>query len=391
MAIDVNELTEEDIFDLSDEEFEAAYRDASKQASSGSETEDVPDTDVGEIENENVDDGEPSEDNNSNAEEIEAEEENEPDDGSVDEVDEKEPETAVDDEGQPDEDPEANTADTKGDSSDTQIIDLKPVKIDGTDVPVKSLDELYALASAGGRVTQKFQEIAKHKKSIMMMEENKIDEKDLSLLAEIKNGSKDALAALVNASGIDPMDLPSAPSENYQPGAYIPSDTKVSIMEIDRELSVDPEYNITRDIVNNQLDPRSQDTLLQNPDMIRAIHHDVKVGAFPRVNAIAKKLKAMDGGMRSDIEYYIAAANEPEFLNTVGQQPMNQVPQQQQQQYPNQQQMPQQQAPKKPANRSKKKAASSSASSKKPSKVDIWEDMSDEELMAYREQVLSRM
>jgi hypothetical protein len=381
MAVDINKLSEDDIFDLSDEEFDEAYREASR--ASGSEDQDVTDTDVEDTQSddeENIDDGEPSDDDLNN----------EPtDDGSVDEVDEENQETQEGDEGQLDGDPEPQDGDTNDNTSETPVIDLKPVKIDGVDVPVQSIDELYALASAGGKFTQKMQEISKYKKSILMLEEQNLSEKDLSLLAEIKNGNKDALAALIAETGVNPMDISATPSEGYAPGAYIPSDTKVSIMEVDRELSVDPEYSITRDIVNNQLDVKSQDMLIDDPNKIRAIHHDVKNGVFPQVNAIAKKLKALDGGIRSDLDYYIEAANRPEFLGTVNQPPV--IPVGSQQGYQESVQQPNQQAPKKPANRSKKKAAGSSSATKAPKKVDVWEDMSDDELMAYREQVLSRM
>ena len=371
MSVDVTELTEEDIYELDDDEFDKAYREASK-LSAQEEVEPTNDdvdstqeeTAVEDVEPSNDDDEEPTEEN----------------DGSIDEVDDSNQETQEQTDGKPDEEPKVSKGDTKDQASETHT-ELKPVKIDGVEVPVKSMEELYALASAGGKFTKKMQEIAKYKKSLVMMDEQGISEQDLSLLAEIKGGSKDALAVLLKQAKIDPLDIDETPSENYVPGAYIPNDQQVTLMEIDRELSVDPEYNITRDYVNNQLDPRSQDMLIQNPNMIRGLHQDIKSGVFPQVQAVAQKLRLMDGGTRSDMEYYIAAANEPEIAGYQEQTNNASIPNGSQPQQPQ----------KRVVDKNKKRSAGSSNANKTPSKPNVWEDMSDEELMAYREQVLSRV
>ena len=85
------------------------------------------------------------------------------------------------------------------------------------------------------------------------------------------------------------------------------SDTELAINDVVSTISVDPEYRITKHVVDEQWDERSRSELLKNPDMISALHVDVKDGTYDKVSPAAMKLKVLDGARKSDIEYYIEA------------------------------------------------------------------------------------
>jgi len=145
-------------------------------------------------------------------------------------------------------------------------------------------------------------------------------------------------------------------------------------MDVQREISADPEYQITQNVVNNMMDSQSQDMLVQNPSMIRGIHQDIKNGVYQGVKAEADKIKLMDGGRHTDMDYYIAAAKATAS---------NEEPQQVQQQEA-------EATPKPSKNTSRRKAAGSSKPKVQPKKVIDFDNIDDDELMKYREQVMAR-
>jgi len=361
------EYTEDQLDDMTDEELEAAANEA--RHSEAQEEDNADDENISDNEPENVDDGEEEpivEDD---------EGETEPDD----EVEVEETETSENEEDNLDGESDPKEDDKEEEATDTpDQQEFIPLKVSGKEIPINSLDELYTLASGGAAVTQKFQEIAAHKKSISIMQQHGLTEADLSLLIEARNGSKDALASLVKQSGIDSIDVTDQVAEGYQPGKFIPSDQQVSLDDVQREIAMDPEYNITQNVVNNVMDERSQNMLVQNPNMIRGLHHDIKSGAYQEVSAHAEKLKLMDGGLKSDMEYYIQAAQE----GPSGQQPQQQIPAQP---------APEPQPRKRVVSKDKRKAAGGSNRNKvqTPSVQDV-NSMTDEELMAYREKIMER-
>ena len=371
------ELNDDQLAEMSDEDLEAEFNRikqeelASTDDNDGTDESDVTDTNVG---NTQPDDNSGDEDTDV----VDSDNSEEEPEETVDEVDAGDDETSNEPKGQPDEEPDGSKDDTK--SNPTETLELKPIKIDGKEIPVQSLDELYALASAGGKFTQKMQAISKYKKAYMIMDKQGLSDEDISLLAEAKSGNKDAIATLIKQAGVDPLDLDEGPSDNYRPGSLIPTDTAVAIEEVEREISVDPEYAVTSNIVNNVLDERSQDMLVQNPNLIRGIHEDIKSGAFHHVMAEAEKLKLMDGARRPDFEYYLIAARQDS-----GDEP------EQAQQAPEQQQVNQTQVNKPAVSKSKRRAAGSSRSKVPPKTGPIdWDELSDEELIAKREEIMSR-
>jgi len=348
-------LTEDQLDELSDEELEQRIHDERVEGS-----QENPDDESGDEPEEELDESE-----------VEDEpEDGEPEDDTQDEVDAEEEETSEAGEDNPDGETEPEKDDTK--KSDTETPAFKDLKVDGQMIPINSLDELYTLASGGGNLTQKYQKLAKGKKSLSIMDEHGLTEADLSLLIEARNGNKDALASLVKQSGIDYMDMTDEVDENYRPGQYIPSDESMNLKSVQDEISVDKEYAITQNVVNNLMDERSQNMLVENPMYIKGLHMDIKSGAYEATQANATKLKMMDGGMRPDMEYYIQAAQ-----NAQGQ-PQQQEP------------SPQEETKTRPANKSKKRSAGSVKSKTPPAPMPSAEDMSDEDLMKYREQIMSR-
>ena len=278
--------------DMSDEELETAFREAKDAQDDG--VEDTPEEEP----NEELEQPDES-DNSETPADVDSNLEDEPED--VEPITEDTP---------PAEEPEVESNITYEDEY-FKVVDghtqFQPIKINGQDIPVENMKELYALGSKGGHFTQSMQEIAPYRRSISAMKENDISEADINLLIEARKGNKDALSAIMQVGGIDPLDIEDTPSDGYAPKEYGQSTQQMAIADIQRELGQDPEFVTTQSIVDTQWDAKSRSTLAQDVNLIRGLHNDVKSGTYNIIAPQAAKLELMDGGNRSKLEYYMEA------------------------------------------------------------------------------------
>jgi len=383
-------LTEDQLAEMSDEELEEVYLkekglkpsdDESQEEQSQDNQDDETSTDPEpNVEQEN----ETTENLDNQNDEVEVKDESASEEN-------QETEEKSNDENQ-DESTEEGTQSEQTEDSETTTpgeIELPALKASGREIPVSSLEELYSLAAAGFDYTKKTQEIAPFRKAVAMMKDNGISEKDISLYIEAKKGNKDAIATLIKEAGVDPIDLEEEPNTNYQPGAYIPDDSEVRLKEVQAEISRDPEYVTTANVVNNLMDQESQEMMYKDPNLIRGIHEDIKSGAYDQVIPQAEKLRVMDGGRRPLMEYYIQAAQMVFPPQEKYEPPVHGAPNVTQpnvgSQEPNQEVIR-----KRIVDTSRKKAASPTRAKVPPKKVIDVDEMSDEELMKMREDILSR-
>ncbi len=283
-----------DVWDMSDNELESAMEEERSELEDAGEevpstepepeqTEEQPDAEIQEEEVEVQDSPSevPEDDSNAEGEEVVEEEESTENTGE-------------------------QTSETSTETPATTQ-DFKPLRVDGEDIPINSIEELYTMASAGGRVTQKFQELGKHRRTISAMQEAGLTGDDVNLLIEAQNGNKDALAALMQKSGIDPMDIEEKPTEGYQPQQYGKSESEQAIADIQQMISRDIEYTQTAHIIDEVWDSESRSQIVDDPNIIMGLHNDVKSGVYDKVAPEAKKLAIADGMRRPQIEYYLQA------------------------------------------------------------------------------------
>lgn len=298
----VPELTAEDesLYDLSDEELEAQFK-ANKQATVTDEEEDTEQSEPV-VENDSDSLDEDDEDTQSDTTE---EDSAEPEDNeeSEDSVDTEQSEDDVEPEGKPDEESEPDASEETKES-------LKPVRANGIDIPVESIDEVYQMASMGANYKQKMADLAPHRRKVNLMVDHNLTEEDLSLLVDIKNNDRDAIAHIIKNSGVDALELEDEAKE-YTAKDYSPSEFDLDVKEIVQEISADPEYKMTQRIVDTEWDAKSREMIKANPAIIRALHSDVKNGTYAKVLPEAMRLEMLDVASgkeaKSKLEYSIEA------------------------------------------------------------------------------------
>lgn len=294
-------MTEEQMFYMSDDELEAAFREARAQDMS-------PETDI-EMENSMVED-----------EPLDLEqpiEEDSDNDLVVDEVTEEEvvtdsePKVEVADEepAEVDEQTENTEDEELPEITETPVHKFKANGKEYSFTPEEMMEQFPKIFGQAMDYTKKTQALKPWRKTIDAIESAKLGHDDINLMIDVFKGDKNAIAELIKRTGVDTLDLDTENSK-YVPKDYGRDDTALAIKDIVDEISADKEYETTHRILSKEWDERSFSELTKDPELIRLLHVDVKSGMYDKVQPIAEKMKVFDRGRQSDLDYYKAAAQE---------------------------------------------------------------------------------
>jgi len=319
--------TEEDVWDLSDEELEAAFKEAKREGVTVPEEVDEDEVDVVDDEVIEVDDNQ-EEDEDEEVEELEQlddEQDSDDDTGSDDVDDDETDEDSEEDEDNSDEnseDSDENTDDVaEEDTKDEQTTDkaledffaqTSTVRANGVEheftnkEKLEMFDKMFPQATD---YTKKMQAIKPHRKTIDALEQAGVGYEDVNLMIDVLKGDKDAIANVLKRTGVDALDLDTENSV-YKPNDYGRDETTLEIKDVVDRLSSDPDFSRTQRVLSKDWDEASFNELAKDPKNIELLHIDIKTGVFDKVNAVADKLKVLDGGTKTDLEYYGQAARE---------------------------------------------------------------------------------
>lgn len=306
-----------DITELDDDALEAAFEAAKAELNS-------PETAI-----EEEYEGNAIENDEEGEEEFELEqpEEDSDDDTSDDEeIDDDDSEDPEEEEGEPGEEPDSDEGESDEDvekadddkSQPTQaeldsfLNTVSKTRANGIEYEFTNQEKLAMFDKMFPQATdytKKMQQIKPWRKTIDAIEQARLGQDDVNLMIDVLKGDKNAIANVLKRTGVDALDL-DVDNANYVAKDYGRNDTELAIKDIVDDISEDPEYRITHNVINKQWDEKSVEAFVENPNMIRLLHTDVKSGVFDQVSPIANKLKIYDGGTKSDLEYYKMAAQQ---------------------------------------------------------------------------------
>ena len=302
------EYTDDQLHDLSDEELDVAFREAKAERDNPVEDSDVQEEEEIISEEEAV----IEEDEIIEEEEIDLEQPEEDSDEPSDTEETIEEEAEIDPEADPEDSYQSDADKLVEEEVEVEkevVVSKYKVKANGQDLELTN-DELIKLAPKALDYTRKMQEIAPWRKTISALKDNDMSEADVNLMISALSGDKDAVTEIVKRAGVDTLDIDTETEAPYTGKEYGRSEQQLALEDVVNTISVDPEYTKTQRVVNSEWDRKSQDELVNNPQMIEALHYDVKAGIFDKVSPIALKYKALDNGRHSDIEYYRMAGKE---------------------------------------------------------------------------------
>jgi len=299
---------EDDLYDMDDDALEAAFKEAkAAEANSDIVEGETPNTEIVDMEEEDVDEI---------SEDLEQSDKQDSDDDIEDDDESEE----VDDENSEDEDDksneniedtdEKNSDDTTKDTDKLQPTQKSKFKADGveyefTDDEIKEkFPQVFAQAM---NYTKKMQKIKPWRKTIDAIEQAQLSQDDINLAIDVLKGDKGAIGELLKRTGVDALDLDTE-DNNYVPNDYGRDEQALDLKDVIDDISADPEYTLTQKVLTNDWDDTSWNVMSKDPQMIKALHTDIKSGMFNKVQPIAAKLKVYDGGRKTDLDYYKEAA-----------------------------------------------------------------------------------
>jgi len=304
MADEINNLTEDQLWDMSDEELEAQVNAIEGETDDLQEEEQTPEEEIEhteEVEDLEQPVGQDSDDNASDEIEDEVETEEPSDEVEVD--NETADETKTEDEQVTEEEA---TPEVK--PQPTQTLKVKANGREFEFTPEEVLERFPQVFGQAMDYTRKTQAIKPWRKQIDALEQNKITPDDLNLMIDVLKGNKEAVTEVLKRTGIDALELETDEATNYVPEDYGRDEIQLDLQEVITDISSDPEYERTNKVLSNEWDDASWNELSATPTMIKALHEDVKSGMYDTLMPTVGKLKLYDGGRKSDIEYYKEAA-----------------------------------------------------------------------------------
>lgn len=294
-------MTDEQMFNLSDEELERAFLEAKAQDNS---PETDIETEIGYDDSEETIDLEQPEMDSDNDLVVDDTEDTET------EADSEETESTPDEGTEvAEEQTEEDDAETVPEVTETPVHKFKANGKEYTFTPEEMMSQFPKIFGQAMDYTKKTQALKPWRKTIDAIESANLSHDQINLMIDVFKGDKNAIAEVMRRTGVDALDLD---TENnvYTPKDYGRDDTALAIKDIVDEISSDKEFSITQQILNKEWDDRSFSELTRDPELIKLLHIDVKSGTYDKVQPIAEKLKVFDRGKQSDLEYYKQAAGE---------------------------------------------------------------------------------
>lgn len=296
-------LTDQQLWEMSDEELEAAYREAKMNGVSVEDSVDESSDDDEEINLEQPETDSDDDDASSDEEvEVAGTKDSTEVESDADEVAETEEE-------------QTEVAETETETEEQPAGDDEELtfRADGQDYKftVREMKEQFGrVFGQAMNYTKKMQALKPYRQTIDALDSAKLSYEDVNLMIDALKGNKDALSTVIKRAGVDALELDTEQSKPYVPRDYGRNETELEIKDIIDEISVDREYVTTHHILEKQWDDKSRMEFVKDPSLIKALHVDVKSGMYDTINPIAQKMKLYDGAKQSDLEYYKMAASK---------------------------------------------------------------------------------
>jgi hypothetical protein len=180
---------------------------------------------------------------------------------------------------------------------------MTPFKANGKQIELRSMDEAIQLMQMGANYTRKMQDMAPHRKTLLMLENAKLLDPDrLSLLIDVNNGDPKAIQKLLKDKGVDPMSIDTSEESNYLGGNHKVSDEEANFRSALDELSSHDTGKATLQTINSTWDQASKDVLWKEPQVMSAIHSQRENGIYDRISTEVNRQRIL-GKVPADLPF----------------------------------------------------------------------------------------
>lgn len=171
---------------------------------------------------------------------------------------------------------------------------MAPFKANGKTIQLQDVSEAIQLMQQGANFTRKMQDIAPHRKLLMMLDNNGLlDQDKLSFLIDLDKKNPEAIKKLIKDSGVDPMDFDPRVEPAYQAGNHQVTDEQVAFDTALKEVASSSDGQNTLRVINSEWDQASKDVLWKNPQVLTVIHSQRENGIYDRISTEVNRLRTI--------------------------------------------------------------------------------------------------
>ena len=156
-----------------------------------------------------------------------------------------------------------------------------PFRANGKEITPRTVEDVISLMQMGANYTKKMQAMAPMRKIVESLSKAKVSEEDLNFLIDLHKGDKEAIKQLLKKNEIDVVDL-DLDEIKYKPNnENIASDEDVNFAETISDIN--DSLPKIQEILNSKWDAESKKLLLSDPRAMRALHEEIQMGRFDKV------------------------------------------------------------------------------------------------------------
>lgn len=160
---------------------------------------------------------------------------------------------------------------------------LAPIKANGKEIKLNSHAELVQLAQQGANYTRKMQDLAPHRKTLLMLENNGIDQEKLSFAIDLLKKDPAAIQKLLKEGEINPLDIDTEAAPTYQGGNHHVTDEQANFCAALDDASTSETGRVVLQAINGTWDQASKELLFQQPDIINHMIVQQEAGFYERI------------------------------------------------------------------------------------------------------------
>lgn len=157
------------------------------------------------------------------------------------------------------------------------------IKANGKDIQLKDQSELIQLAQQGANYTRKMQDLAPHRKTLLMLENNGIDQEQLNFLIDLSKKDHTAIQKLLKDSAINPMDIDVEADATYQGGNHRVTDEEALFRTAIDDASASETGRVVLQAINGTWDQASKELLFSQPGIIETMIQQQEAGFYERI------------------------------------------------------------------------------------------------------------
>lgn len=278
-----------DVEETSDEQGEEAEAEESEEESTDADAEpDVEDTGEEEAEED--------------SESVESEETSEGTSDATEESDDEESDEATDD-----------SKEESIEDYQAQIDELfAPIKANGKDVKVNSIEEARKFISMGMGFNKKM-EALKPARLLQkkMQEHNLLEEGKLDFLIALDKKNPEAIARLLKDSELNPLNIDVDSDSSYQPETYSGGEDTLALEDVITDLENSDYASDIASLISTKWGESSREILRSQPGLLNIIDSHMKVGIYDSIIGRIDQEKMLGSHMGiSDVEAYGQVAEQ---------------------------------------------------------------------------------